>query len=248
MGLRSPSAATPPASAPAEPRSCTATHLGCSAWLHLLPCRAGGHPALGTGVLPCCSLRAHPGGRDASRPAPPRGSASPGSRGAMLCPSLPALGGSATTVPWGRGAKGRRGEASLLPSRLLAEFRAASPPAPAAGQLALCFGTAGGNPRVPPGARGAVLRGCKAADGALPAAHGDRLGLLADAAPLLPTSAVCSPPAPPRPVGSPCSEQRCSTATAGSGSGDGGADTHWVSTICGREKALLPGAAGAASS
>lgn len=59
----------------------------------------------------------------------------------------------------------------------------------------------------------------------------------------LPPSGVSSPPAPPLPARSPCSEQPFSTHTSGSASGEGGSDTHSVSTICGREKALLPGAA-----
>lgn len=64
----------------------------------------------------------------------------------------------------------------------------------------------------------------------------------------LPPLGASSPPAPPLLAGSPGSKQPLSTHASGSASGDGGSDTHSVSTIWGREKALLPGAARASGS
>lgn len=77
---------------------------------------------------------------------------------------------------------------------------------------------------------------------------GDFLGVPADTWHLPPALGASSPPAAPLPAGSPCSEQPVATGTSGSLSGDGGADSHSVSTICGRENALLPGGAGATGS
>lgn len=50
-----------------------------------------------------------------------------------------------------------------------------------------------------------------------------------------------TPPAPMGPARSPFSELPFATRTSASASGDDGSDTYWVSTICGREKGLLPG-------
>lgn len=245
---------------------------GCSARDCPLPCRAGSLPrkdlGFGTGeprAGELSSLRARlqtpaesPGG-DTLCLAPPRGSPSPASPGTALAEgraASPPPGPAAS--PRGQGccaAEGPRREVLLLPSCPPAAFRAASPPSPPMGGLVLCLEKDGTTPaaredlQVSPAAwprpRDGALRGCGV--GGYPGADGDFLELPGDARHFFPPSAVSSPPAPPRPAGSPRSEQPVSTHTSGSASGDGGSDTHSVSTICGREKALLPGAAAGAS-
>lgn len=136
----------------------------------------------------------------------------------------------------------------MLPSPCqLAAFRAASPPSPPIGWLILCL-ERDGNPQVSAAARAqprdGVFGGCRAEAGGYPAADGDFLEVPRDTRHFLPCWGASFPAA--LPGRSPRSERPLSTKTSASASGDGGSDTHSVSTICGREKARLPaGASGA---
>lgn len=126
----------------------------------------------------------------------------------------------------GRAAAGLWGQISgdkSLPPGLLAASRAASPPRPPV----LSLGAAEGNARdVLPGECGAGGGSCASGDfGELPGAATRPL--------LVPSGGSC-PPAAALPG---------ATHSSGSASGDGGSDPHSVSTIWGREKARLAGAA-----